>query len=196
MTIPFEIEEIGLFADVHGEYMNISRIADEYPHIRQWITLGDLIDKDVATHSNQPTIRMAQKLGAQGLLGNHEQKTIDRRLSEYNEESRRFLSSLPMQLEITFGNLNLTAIHYMPGDQTAMKLSVRRAPFGSDHDLYCKCFEAAREEFFVVGHTHVHHDLRLEHTRVLNPGSLAGKGLEGASFAILSRDGTCRFVEL
>ena len=196
MTIPREIEEIGLFADVHGEYMNIDRIADDCPSIQHWICLGDLIDKDVATHSNQPTIRMAQKLGVQGVLGNHEQKTIDRRLSDYDRESQGFLSSLPDRLDISFGDLKITAIHYVPGDRTAMKSLDRMVPFGTSHDLYCQRFESASEDFFVVGHTHIRHDLRLEHTRILNPGSLAGKGSGSASFAILARDGDCRFEDL
>lgn len=189
-------EELGVFSDVHGEYMNVFEMAEMFPRIIAWISLGDLIDKDRQIYFNQPALRAALQIGAQMIRGNHEQKTARDRLSEYEQNNQELLRNMPGEITFTFGNQQITALHYLPTDPMGMGVATKLKPYSQRHDNYCAQFIGQGARTFLVGHTHVAHDIMIGETRVINPGSLGGKDLSAKSFAILSKNGDCRFVEL
>ncbi len=198
IDIPDTVRRIGFFGDVHGVYMNVIRVLEMHPDVGRWFSVGDVVDMDVAVHSNQPALRILKKMGVASVRGNHEQYIMDHRLREYDDETRDQLNAMPSQIVVRFGERRLSIFHYLPGDETGTRVRNRRIePLDpATRPVYLRAFRSVGPGFYVVGHVQGPYDIADAGVRILNPGSLGGKGDQPASFAVMDRDGSVTITKL
>ena len=178
--------------------MNIIRMMEMHPDVGHWFSVGDVVDMDVASHSNQPALRRLRKSGIASVRGNHEQFIIDHKLSQYDEETRDQLNAMPTRMTVRFGEQLISIFHYVPGDEIGLRpRNVRIEPLNrATRSSYIRAFCDRGPGCYVVGHVQGPYDIADGGVRIINPGSLGGKGSHPESFAVMDRDGSVTMTQL
>jgi predicted phosphodiesterase len=175
ISVPTQVDRIGLFADVHGTYNHVLELRDRYPEVERWFCAGDVVDMFKAIHYNEPSLRVMARLEIPSVMDNHDYRVREQYAHRMGEESRSYLQDLPFSLEVRFGSRRLMIYHATPDsrDDTILE-NAGRSTFQS-------AFDPEEADLFVVGHTHSPYRKAVGSTEILNRGAL---GVDGPSSSL------------
>jgi putative phosphoesterase len=180
---------LGLIADIHGNLVALDAVLADLAaaHIDELVCLGD-----IAALGPQPAAVIARlrELGCPCVLGNTDAWLIsdpplpaappastpvaDLTLwcaDQLSEADRRYLRELPVDLTLSLESTQLRCFHASP-----RSLDDVVAATTPDADLEAM-LGTASAQVVAGGHTHVQLLRRLDHTLVLNPGSVGLPGI-------------------
>lgn len=154
--------KIGVIADVHADYAALTTSLDRLDHqhhVDHIVCAGDLVGRGPRP---EEVVQLMRKRGIPCVKGNH-----DEWASGVSAESARFLASLPMDWQQTYGSTRLYMCHGKPGSNI----------WGLYRDhvsdtLLNMMLGSLKADVLIVGHTHVPMCIRVANGVVINPGSL------------------------
>ena len=201
-----------LLSDIHGNSDALKQVLENAPrHDTVWV-LGDLVDYGPEPHV---VVDMIRELGPDVIVrGNHDHAVAfntdclcspkTHELSVYTRENISYkllskeqinwLKTIPTKRIVELNGLKLYVVHgsprnplygYLYPDLEEDLLKLYLTP-----SMLAVRPRVVRADYVVVGHTHIVLNLRVDNTRVVNPGSV-GQPRDGdnrASFAILDTD--------
>jgi putative phosphoesterase len=154
--------KIGVISDIHGDFATLSKVLNKLDNIHQVqhiVCAGDLVgrgpDEDRVVETirsrNIPTVR-----------GNH-----DEWFYAIADENTKFLNTLPVDLRLTCGGIDIFMCHGKPGSNM----------WGLYRDhisdtLLNMMLESLNVDVLITGHTHVPLFAQVDNGIVINPGSL------------------------
>jgi putative phosphoesterase len=192
--------KIVIISDIHGNFDALSHVPEDYDEL--WV-LGDLVNC-----GPQPAevINFIRQRATHVVRGNHdhcigfgedprcsprfrEMAEATRRYTEsvLSEEDKKYLRSLPLQVDVWVGRTRCRLCHAVPSDPL-----FTYCPPGSEQ-LEEECRSVGADVLF-VGHTHIPFGRKAGNTLLVNPGSLGQpkSGDPAASYAVL-KDGKLGF---
>jgi putative phosphoesterase len=185
--------KILVLADIHSNWPALSAIREEFDAC---FFLGDLVDYGP---NPVPCVDWIRQNITAGVRGNHDHAVAQRiqarggsgfrklaaatrplQWQALNAPQLKFLSRLPVTMNLQLGGIRFLLVHATPRDPMDEYLTLDRAGWqsrlaGMDTDMV------------LVGHSHLPFDLRLDGVRVVNPGSV-GQPRDGdprAAYAII-----------
>jgi putative phosphoesterase len=192
--------KILLLADIHANWPALSVIEETFDVC---LFLGDVVDYAATP---VPCIEWVQKNATYQVRGNHDHSVAQRvsvrpggtfrrmaaamrpcHFDVLTDEHLTWLARMPVTQHVTIGDHSFLLVHATPRDP--MDEYITNVP-----DQWAARLEHVDVDFVCVGHTHVPMDLKLDETRVINPGSV-GQPRDGdcrASYAVID-DGCVEF---
>jgi putative phosphoesterase len=182
-----------LVSDIHANWAALSAINE--PH-DVCLCLGDLVD-----YGPEPLrcVRWAMAHVQHAIRGNHDhgvaqgipvtgefgyryltRVTRPAMWEALGQEERRYLLQLPVTHRVTLGGRRFLLVHATPRDPLDEYLM-------NDPETWAKRLQNIDADVVCVGHSHVQFNLQIEHTMVLNPGSV-GQPRDGdprAAYAVI-----------
>jgi putative phosphoesterase len=174
-----------IISDVHGNWVALQAVLRTERRVDNILCLGDLVD-----YGPEPVecVKWAMKNAGYAWLvqGNHDRavatgedprcslpyRHLARVTQEFsiralNRRMRTFLGALKPQFSFKIGGADCVACHAAPSDPLYRYLRT------NDTDrLQAELNIAGKPDFLFFGHTHWPMDRKLNHTRILNPGSV------------------------
>ena len=183
--------KIGIITDIHSNIQALRTVLDEFDKIKidKIICCGDIIG---IGPNPEETVQTLMKRKEELILvrGNHEQYLIGglpneihdnkRKMSleelqnhEWNhsklsENSKKFLSELPIQKNIKIGNKKIYIVHYPSNIDGKYKKHIKNPTITEIEEL----FYNIDADIFLYGHTHNVNVNHKENKWYINPGSL------------------------
>ena len=154
--------KIGVLSDVHGDYKALNTALDRldtYHQVDHIVCAGDLVGRGPEEDRVVQVIRERQ---IPTVRGNHDEWFYD--LSDANT---KFLKSLPLDLRLSYGGVELFMCHGKPGSNM---WGLYRDHISAT--LLSMMLDSLKTEVLITGHTHVPMYIRVEQGIVLNPGSI------------------------
>ncbi|MDA4127461.1 MAG: metallophosphatase family protein [Thaumarchaeota archaeon] len=188
---------VAVISDVHANMEALDAVLGELLGMEVYC-LGDLVDYGAEPNEVIDTVR---ERGIKGLLGNHDSATLTGDIKLFNaraamsskwtarhltDRSRKYLSGLPLELRIPFGDAEAYFTHGSPDDRLWEYVDPRTHSSLFEHYL-----GKLGVQVIGLGHTHVPYVWKEVAGTVFNPGSV-GQPRDGdkrASYAILTFDG-------
>ena len=192
--------KILLLADIHANWAALSAIDESFDVC---LFTGDAVD--YATDP-VPCIEWLQKNATHWVRGNHDHSVAHRVTVRPGGTFRKMAAAMRAHHFDVLGDGHLTWLAQMPVTQYLslgahsflMVHGTPRDPMdeyvANVKDEWAARLDHVDVDFVCVGHTHVHMDLQLDNTRVINPGSV-GQPRDGdarASYAVIE-DGVVEF---
>jgi putative phosphoesterase len=174
-----------IISDVHGNWVALQSVLRAERHVDHILCLGDLVD-----YGPEPVecVKWAMKSAGDAWLlqGNHDRavatgedprcslayRHLARVTQEFsiralNRQMRTFLGALKPQSSFQIAGAHCVACHAAPSDPLYRYLRAN-----DTCRLLVELDIAGRPDFLFFGHTHWQVDRKLNHTRILNPGSV------------------------
>lgn len=186
--------KIGVISDVHGD---LHALHDALRHfkrlgVRRVICCGDIVDYGLFPDE---TIALLKAEGVESILGNHDRWNIGSSLmgsSTLTKESRRFLKSLPVKLDLVIDGVRVAVRH---GNNKSDMESIH-----PDHTTMSDLrreLEEAEADVMLVGHSHLRLRLRVAEKKwVLSPGALLRSPAEDLEASGIPTPGTFGVLDL
>jgi len=174
-----------IISDIHGNWVALQAVLRAERHVDHILCLGDLVD-----YGPQPVecVKWAMKNAGNAWLlqGNHDRAVatgedprcslpfqhLARATQEFctralNRRMRTFLGALEPQSSYRIGSANCVACHAAPSDPLYRYLRAN-----DTRRLQVELNIAGKPDFLFLGHTHWPMNRKLNHTRMVNPGSV------------------------
>lgn len=183
--------KIGIITDIHSNIQALKIVLKEFEKMKldKIICCGDIIGIGANPEQTvQELIKLKDKLIA--VLGNHEKyllgglpkeahddkrkMTIDEiRNHEWNQnelsnDSKKFISELPVSTMIQIQNKKIYVVHYPMNEDGTYKKHNRKPSIDENNEM----FKEIDAEIFIYGHTHTFNVNNAENKWYINPGSL------------------------
>ena len=178
---------IGIVSDLHGNIAGLNKALDRMGEVDKILCAGDAFDQ--FCFSNH-VIERLQKIGAEYILGNHEEALLSpagARAAESQQVDQELLEwtrSRDYRFEMMIDDKRLKMFHSTPWDP--------RGEYIYPHSAALKKFAEVDTQFAIYGHTHTQLARDINGTLVINPGSAghARSHVNGRqlSFAILDTE--------
>ncbi len=154
--------EIGIIADIHGDYGALQLALDRLDHIHQVDTIlcaGDLIGRGP---DQEQVVNLVRTRGIPTVKGNH-----DEWHAGMSVENAAYLKNLPINWQGEYLGCSIFMCHGKPGNNI----------WGLYRDhvsntLLNMMLASLNADVLIVGHTHVPMFMRVANGCVINPGSL------------------------
>ena len=168
ISIDQEVEQIGIFSDLHAEDDLLSLLINKHPEITNWFCLGDAVDMFAPYWKNFPTLRKIKHYKIHLIKGNHEEAMSKEKYSKYfkdEPELYKFMIGLPFSITIYFNNTPIELFH--AGPETTFQFIDPRNKVDQFDDL----FKSIKSDLILLGHTHETY-IKNSNKTYANPGSL------------------------
>ncbi len=182
-----------VLADIHSNWPALAAIQERFDVC---LFLGDLVDYGT---DPVPCVEWVRKHATAGVRGNHDHAVAQRiavkkshglhRLAAatrplhwqvLSPAHMKFLTRLPVTRRVTIDEARFFLVHATPRDPFDEYLK-------NDPKAWTERLQGIEADFVLVGHSHLPFVLELEHTTVINPGSV-GQPRDGdsrAAYAII-----------
>ena len=188
--------KILILADIHANWEALSALAQVERDWDACLFIGDAVDYGVTPG---PCIDWVREHATAWVRGNHDHAVAQRvparggsgyrglaaatrplHWDQLNATQMGFLARMPVTRYIDLGDTTFFLVHGTPHDPLDEYLA-------ENPQLWQKRLEDVQADFVCVGHTHLPFHLKLDHTQVINPGSV-GQPRDGdwrGSYAIV-----------
>ncbi len=183
IDLPPEIEIIGIFSDVHGDYLALDRLIEKRYDIQRWFCAGDAIDQFLPDFDNQPVLRILNKFNIFSVMGNHEHSILKSKIQNYDIQNQEFLRNIPFSLTLTFfSKLKILIFHSTPESP----MDVLKSSYIDER--YIETFKNINTDIIVFGHSHEAFIKNINNKQYVNPGYLGRIG-DNSSYATIHNSG-------
>jgi putative phosphoesterase len=187
--------KIGLIADIHANLTALERSLEilNLQKVDQVLCAGDLVEKGPGGDAVVDRLRM---LSIPCVMGNHDFDAIGNQVwlrenadlshpaiqgKLLREETLSFLGALPRSLDFSWKSRRIVLTHGAPWSTNEYVFPTSPALV---FERICK---ETRADVVVLGHTHRPMCIRINDTRIINPGAVCGNYPDGkGSCAVLS----------
>lgn len=166
---------IGLISDIHANLAALDAVLEKLAHVDRILCAGDIVGYYDQPNEVCDRLRTA---GIETIRGNHDAYVVgalqpapqhatayrtDWTRNQLTADNLAWLQSLPLQLDLTFGDTEVTLRHANPWDEEGYLYA--------DSPLIEKVHLAAAQ-ILIVGHTHYPLSRRAGNGMLVNPGSV------------------------
>jgi len=181
--------KIGLLADIHGNQPALEAVLNDSCQVDVWFCMGDVVGyyPDV----NEVCASLL-KIHAQVIRGNHDAYVVGELLPDSQRkvlyrtdwtrehlrpEYLRWLASLPVEINFSFGPKHIRVRHASPWDEET---------YLYPDSPHVGRIQLMHDEYYLFGHTHHQMTIMVEEGWAINPGSVGQPRdhMPGACYAI------------
>jgi putative phosphoesterase len=154
--------KLGLISDIHGDLEHLEEALQllQRHQVNQILCTGDLV-----YGASQPdaVVDVIRELAIPTTLGNHDEDTVDEKLSP---ENKTFLAQLPLIQRFIFEGKSLLLTHATPWSNSIHLFSQSSLP------LFRRVIDEAQADCVIFGHTHEPMKAQIDNVWLFNPGSV------------------------
>jgi putative phosphoesterase len=182
------MKKIGLIADIHANLEALQRALEilDQQQSDQIICAGDVVEKGSAGDAVVALLRTAN---IACVMGNQAWLRANADLSHpatqgrlLSDETLSYLASLPKSIVFTWEERRVVMTHGAPWSTNEYIFP------NSSVQIFQQIANEAQADVVVLGHTHTPMCIRINTTRIINPGAVSGNYLDGK--------GTCAVLTL
>ncbi len=164
---------IGLVSDVHSSPAPLRQALDIFAaeNVDDVICAGDIAGYYDTVF---PTVELLVAANCKAVVGNHDQKYLQRPSREDDRGARDYLRSLPKTLNLEIEGKKILVVHANPPAEQhgGIKLLDRQGePIEERRREWACSLSGLDSDVLIVGHTHQVYAERLGRVLVVNPGS-------------------------
>lgn len=190
------MKKIGLIADIHANLEALQRALEILGNrqAEQIVCAGDVVEKGSA---GDGVVELLRASAIACMMGNHDFDAVGNQawlrdnadLSHpamqgrlLKDDTLSFLASLPKSLVFTWEERRVVLTHGAPWSTSEYVFP------NSSSQIFQRVANEAQADVVVLGHTHTPMCIRVNSTRIINPGALSGSYPDGK--------GTCALLNL
>lgn len=162
--------KIAILSDTHNQIENLERALNHLrrENIYTLVHCGDFTDPDM--------LRVLYGFHVIAVFGNGD-----------------YASGLIRQTLLEQNHNNWVGLVFS-GELGGVRLAVTHGHIPGKAD---ELVRSGQYQYVFIGHSHLHHDIPINNTRLINPGALGGKKVEPRQFCILDlKNGEVQFIEV